>query len=139
MTDALRGLLEEQVALIKAFYSASEADERSDLERKLMVLAISADAALLEHDEAIRKASEMHSLSPRELEILKLIATGQMNKEIATGLRLSEKTVKNHTTRIFEKLRVASRSAAVIVGLQRGIIRAHDIKIRETIKYDADA
>lgn len=52
-------------------------------------------------------------LSEREAEILKLIAEGQTNTEIAETLFLSEKTVKNHVNRIYTKLGVGSRGAAI--------------------------
>jgi len=62
------------------------------------------------------KASDI--LSDRESEILKLVAMGMSNKEIAEKLFLSERTVKAHLTNIFNKLNVASRSEAIVKGLQ---------------------
>jgi ATP/maltotriose-dependent transcriptional regulator MalT len=52
-------------------------------------------------------------LSARELEVMSLIAGGHTNGEIATRLFLAEKTVKNHVRRIYSKLGVASRPAAI--------------------------
>ena len=52
-------------------------------------------------------------LSAREAEIMALIAGGHTNGEIATQLFLAEKTVKNHVNRIYSKLGVASRDAAI--------------------------
>ena len=52
-------------------------------------------------------------LSAREAEIMALIAGGHTNGEIATRLFLAEKTVKNHVNRIYSKLGVASRHAAI--------------------------
>jgi two-component system response regulator DevR len=51
-------------------------------------------------------------LSPQERKVLALIAEGQTNKEVATGLGLAEKTVKNYLSNIFEKLHVSRRSQA---------------------------
>jgi DNA-binding CsgD family transcriptional regulator len=51
-------------------------------------------------------------LSPRELEVLRLVASGRTNREIAAALRISEKTAVNHLTHIFDKLGVDNRSAA---------------------------
>jgi NarL family two-component system response regulator LiaR len=62
------------------------------------------------------KSSEI--LSERESEILKLVAMGMSNKEIAEKLFLSERTIKAHLTNIFNKLNVASRSEAIVKGLQ---------------------
>ena len=63
-----------------------------------------------------------HQLSPRESEILNLLATGLGNKEIAWQLKISEHTVKFHVTSIFNKLNVSSRAEAVTVGVRRGLI-----------------
>ncbi len=63
-----------------------------------------------------RKSSDI--LSERESEILKLVALGMSNKDIADRLFLSERTIKSHLTNIFNKLNVASRSEAIVRGLQ---------------------
>ena len=64
---------------------------------------------------------ELH-ISPRENEILNLLAAGLGNKEIARQLKISEHTVKFHVTSIFNKLNVSSRAEAVTVGVRRGLI-----------------
>lgn len=61
-------------------------------------------------------------LTPREMEVLRLIARGNANKEIAAQLSIAEETVKSHVTRILDKLRANDRTHAVTIGLQRGII-----------------
>ncbi len=61
-------------------------------------------------------------LSPREGEILNLLAAGLGNKEIAWQLKISEHTVKFHVTSIFNKLAVSTRAEAVAVGMRRGLI-----------------
>jgi two-component system, NarL family, response regulator LiaR len=67
-----------------------------------------------------QKSSQL--LSERELEILKLVASGMSNKEIAERLFLSQRTIKAHLTNIFNKLNVASRSEAIVRGLQWGLV-----------------
>ena len=67
-------------------------------------------------------------LSTRELEILKLTAQGMMNKDIATVLGLNLRTVKGHLTNIFSKLRVRSRTEAVIAGLRAGFLSSDDLQ-----------
>ena len=62
------------------------------------------------------------SLSDREAEVLRLVAVGKANKEIAHALSLSEETVKAHLKNIFAKLDVADRTHAVTVAARRGII-----------------
>ncbi len=61
-------------------------------------------------------------LSPRERDVLALIARGASNKEVAQDLGLSEATVKTYVTKIFFKLGVSDRTAAATVAVQRGLI-----------------
>jgi DNA-binding NarL/FixJ family response regulator len=63
------------------------------------------------------------SLSEREIEVLKLMAQGKSNKEIATALFISEGTVKSHGKSIFSKLNVGSRTEAVAEATRRGFLR----------------
>ncbi len=69
---------------------------------------------------ASRKSFEL--LTPRELEVLQKLATGQANKQIADALQITEYTVKDHVKNILAKLRVADRTEAVTVALKRGIL-----------------
>jgi DNA-binding NarL/FixJ family response regulator len=62
------------------------------------------------------------TLTPREVQVLKLVAIGHRNKEIATLLGLSDETVPVHLKNIFSKLGVNERTAAVNVALRRGIV-----------------
>jgi DNA-binding NarL/FixJ family response regulator len=61
-------------------------------------------------------------LTAREIEILRLIAGGNANKEIGSRLGIAEETVKSHITNIFSKLEANDRTHAVTIGLKRGII-----------------
>lgn len=63
------------------------------------------------------------TLSERELEVLALVARGASNKEAARSLHISEATIKSHLIRIFTKLGVADRTAAVTAALERGMLR----------------
>nr|BFE79045.1 hypothetical protein GCM10020093_016460 [Planobispora longispora] len=60
--------------------------------------------------------------SPRELEVLKLIARGAANREVARALLISETTVKTHLKHVFAKLGVDNRAAAVVAAMERGLI-----------------
>ena len=62
-------------------------------------------------------------LSEREIQVLRLVAAGNANKEIAAQLELAEDTVKRHVTNILSKLRANDRTHAVTIGLKRGIIQ----------------
>lgn len=81
-------------------------------------LAPSVATRLLQHIHA----PVGEALSTREIEVLSLVARGASNKEIARGLHISEATVKSHLIHIFSKLGVADRTAAVTVGLERGLL-----------------
>lgn len=70
---------------------------------------------------AARKLFE--ELTPRELQVLQQMAKGLANKEIGDVLKITEHTVKDHLKNILGKLRVADRTEAVTVALQRGIIQ----------------
>jgi DNA-binding NarL/FixJ family response regulator len=62
-------------------------------------------------------------ISPRELEVLSLMAAGKRNKEIAADLSIAEDTVKMHVRNILSKLQVSDRTEAVTIALRRGIIQ----------------
>jgi two-component system response regulator DegU len=63
------------------------------------------------------------SLSPREMEVLQLLAQGMSNKSIARELGISEQTVKNHVTAILRKLHLEDRTQAAVYALQHGWVR----------------
>jgi DNA-binding NarL/FixJ family response regulator len=62
--------------------------------------------------EGLPRSDSQHGLTPRELEVLRLVATGRTNKEIARVLFVSEKTVDRHVSNLFGKLGVSTRAAA---------------------------
>jgi two-component system, NarL family, response regulator len=62
-------------------------------------------------------------LSPREIEVLGLLARGLRNVDIANVLYITEDTTRDHVQRLFRKLKVKSRTAAVNVAIQRGLLR----------------
>ena len=62
------------------------------------------------------------SLTPRELEILRMLADGLANKQIAARLAISEHTVKFHVSSVFAKIHASTRAEAVMIGARRGLI-----------------
>jgi two-component system NarL family response regulator len=70
----------------------------------------------------LAEREDRHELTPRELEVLRLLVRGLTNREIARVLGNSENTVRNHTIHIFAKLYVSDRAEAVSAALQRGIV-----------------
>jgi DNA-binding CsgD family transcriptional regulator len=73
---------------------------------------------------ASRAASggEAHGLTGRELEVLRLVASGRTNRAIAERLSISERTVERHVSNIFNKLRVSSRTAATAHAYEHGLV-----------------
>jgi DNA-binding NarL/FixJ family response regulator len=61
-------------------------------------------------------------LTGREVEILKLLAGGMANKQIAYKLKISEKTVRNHVSNMYEKLNIYDRSQAVLYAVRKGLV-----------------
>ncbi len=66
---------------------------------------------------------KIESLTGRELEVLIKVANGMLNKEIATNLNISERTVKNHVSNIFKKIDVSDRTQAAVFAIKNNIIK----------------
>jgi DNA-binding NarL/FixJ family response regulator len=73
--------------------------------------------------ELSRKTPAADTLSDREIEVLRLMAGGESNKDIADHLSITQSTVKTHITSIFQKLNVTTRTEAVTNALKKGIIQ----------------
>lgn len=93
-----------------------------------------AGEAMLNPQVAARMVKEIHGsrsdetnpfleLTDREMDVLRLIAAGKNNQEIAEELVISEKTVKTHITNIFSKLHLKDRTQAAVYAWQAGIVR----------------
>jgi DNA-binding CsgD family transcriptional regulator len=80
------------------------------------------DLARLEAAGRTASAARPHGLTQRELEVLRLVATGKSNKDIASSLFLSERTVERHVSNIFRKLDVPSRAAATAHAYQHALV-----------------
>lgn len=74
-------------------------------------------------DERLLSAgAELDALTPREREVLDMLASGFSNKEIAWRMKISEHTVKSHVASIFAKLNVSTRTEAVTQGIRKGLV-----------------
>lgn len=69
---------------------------------------------------------KIDSLTKRELDVLKNLAIGMYNKEIATNLEISERTVKNHVSNIFKKIGVSDRTQAAVFAIRNNLIDIHN-------------
>lgn len=69
--------------------------------------------------------AKIESLTKRELDVLKNLAVGMYNKEIALKLEISERTVKNHVSNIFKKICVSDRTQAAVFAIRNNLINIH--------------
>jgi DNA-binding NarL/FixJ family response regulator len=69
-------------------------------------------------------------LTDRELEVIKALAQGMSDRQIAQSLGISEKTVRNHTSNIYRKLHIFDRTQAVIYAVREGVIDVQDLEYR---------
>jgi DNA-binding CsgD family transcriptional regulator len=105
----------------RALEDAEAADLELDAARaSLARLGAKPDVTRL--DASRRADDQEHGLSPRELEVLRLLASGKSNRAIAAELVISEHTVARHVQNIFAKLRVPSRSAATAYAFEHELV-----------------
>ncbi len=91
------------------------------------VCDLSKDSSLQQLLTAVKRLKNDHAvpaneLSPREREIIRLIAQGFSNRDIGQRLVLSEKTIKNHVSHIFTKIRCTARSQAAVHAIRTGLV-----------------
>jgi DNA-binding NarL/FixJ family response regulator len=109
--------LAQLVGAIRALAAGSTLVQPALTDRLLR--AIAAPEA---HDEPFAGLPPPQALTPRELEILRLLAGGYANREIAAALHLAEGTVKNHVSHLLLKLGVRDRTRAVLRALHEGLL-----------------
>ena len=109
--------VQENDVVVERLYQQQEAIELA--ERTLREQCLQMGELL---KEVKGKSTGNHSHCLAELEVLRMVAKGLGNKEIATELNIAEVTVKLHVSHVLEKLSVKDRTQAATVALQRGII-----------------
>ena len=85
-------------------------------------LGARSDLAVLDAPTSLRSAAATCGLTPRELEVLKLVAAGKTNRVIARELFVSEKTIDRHVSNLFDKLDVNSRAAATAYAYEHKLV-----------------
>lgn len=118
LKDTPRSELIEAIRMIHAGQGVFNLEATGKILRR--ITAATNSIGLLGHD----------GLRSRELEVLKLVAQGMTNKQIANELSITENTVGTHLGNIFRKLGVASRTEAALYALKEGLISINDISER---------
>lgn len=116
-----------RATLCRAYKALGDRDA-AELEREAAhacfeKLGAATDLRALTESESEDTCGRAHRLTPRELHVLRLLASGKTNKTIAGELHLSEKTVDRHVSNIFMKIGVATRAAATAYAYQHQLVR----------------
>jgi DNA-binding CsgD family transcriptional regulator len=105
-----------------AFDAAGAADQLRQEARAGRLDAEAVDAVLVAAGHrASRRTPWSAGLTSREVEVLRLVAQGRSNREIATELFIAEKTARNHVERVYAKLGVNNRTQATLAAIDRGL------------------
>jgi NarL family two-component system response regulator LiaR len=78
--------------------------------------------------QILRATAPNDDLTPREIEVLRQLALGRSNKEIADALSIGDETVKTHVGNVFAKLQVENRAQAVVQALKRGLVSLEELE-----------
>jgi DNA-binding NarL/FixJ family response regulator len=116
LKDVRRGQLTEAIRTV----AAGEALLAPALTRRLI------EEFVRRPPPGVAQPSALATLSPRELDVLRLMARGHSNAEIAVKLYLGETTIKSHVGRILAKLDIRDRVQAVVMAYETGLVRAGD-------------
>lgn len=115
---------EELVRAIRRVYQG-QVELHPEVAGQLMHLVAAQEQSVLFDPDGIspvsRSTSPLTQLTKREQEVLRLIASGKSNKEIAEALYITEKTVKTHVSHLLDKLGVADRTQAAILAVKHGL------------------
>ena len=106
---------------------------RKDAEPEILLAAVRAVARGKTYIDPGAAAQMIHAsgpseeLTPREVDVLRQLALGRSNKEIADALAIGDETVKTHVTNVLSKLQVENRAQAIVQALKRGLVSLDDL------------
>ncbi|MDA8188759.1 MAG: response regulator transcription factor [Dehalococcoidales bacterium] len=109
--------------LLQAIRQAAKGGSQLD---PLIARRVLEEFAQLATSHNLKKIDPYDGLSSRELEVLRSIATGHSNKEVASHLCISERTVENHVRNIYQKLHIRDRSQAILYAVRKGLIEVSE-------------
>jgi NarL family two-component system response regulator LiaR len=123
----------DEARMMGALRAGASGYVRKDAEPEILLAAVRAVARGQTYiDPSIARqlvdaAGPVDALTPREAEVLRHLALGRSNKEIASALALGEETVKTHVGNVLSKLQVENRAQAVVQALKRGLVALEDL------------
>jgi DNA-binding NarL/FixJ family response regulator len=123
----------DEARMMGVFRAGASGYVRKDADPEILLAAIRAVARGKTYidpsvgRQIVRAADSADGLTPREREILRHVALGRSNKEIALLLSIAEETVKSHVGNLLAKLQVENRAQAIVQALKRGLLALEDL------------
>jgi NarL family two-component system response regulator LiaR len=124
----------DEARMMGALRAGAAGYVRKDAEPEILLAAVRAVARGKTYidpsvSRQILQATVPHEdLTPREIEVLRQLALGRSNKEIADALSISDETVKTHVGNVFAKLQVENRAQAIVQALKRGLVSLEELE-----------
>jgi two-component system, NarL family, response regulator LiaR len=123
----------DEARMMGALRAGASGYVRKDADPEILLAAVRAVARGKTYIDPSAAAAIAHAtvgaddLTPRETEVLRQIAFGRSNKEIADALAIGDETVKTHVGNVFAKLQVENRSQAIVQALKRGLVSLEEL------------
>jgi NarL family two-component system response regulator LiaR len=120
----------DEARMVGVLRAGAQGYVRKDADPEILLAAVRAVArgrTFIDPSVGGRVPTMTEDLTPREIEVVRLLAAGQSNKEIADALAIGEETVKTHVGRVLSKLNADNRAQAVIQALKRGLVSLEEL------------
>lgn len=120
----------DEARMVGVLRAGAQGYVRKDADPEILlaaVRAVSRGRTFIDPSIVGRVPALTEDLTPREIEVVRLLAAGQSNKEIADALAIGEETVKTHVGRVLSKLHAENRAQAVIQALKRGLVSLEEL------------
>ena len=124
----------DEARMLGALRAGAAGYIRKDAEPEVLLAAVRAVARGKTYidpsvsGQLLRATTPHEDLTPRETEVLRQLALGQSNKEIADALSIGDETVKTHVGNVFAKLQVENRAQAIVQALKRGLVSLEELE-----------
>ena len=124
----------DEARMMGALRAGAAGYVRKDAEPEVLLAAVRAVARGKTYidpsvsGQLLGTAAPHDDLTPREIEVLRQLALGRSNKEIADALSIGDETVKTHVGNVFAKLQVENRAQAIVQALKRGLVSLEELE-----------